>query len=798
MKKHTLIFVLVYLSFPVLGESINGTIKDQQNNPLAFATVSLLDTDSLTVSGTVADNDGKFEIANIAKNNYILRVAFLGYETLIKPIKVEGKINIGDLILKESVNQLNDVMITADMIRRTADSYTFITAGKPIAIGRTSLELLGLAPGVWYARGKGLSINGNNVSQIYVNDRELKMSHEELMVYLESIDAEQVSSIEIIPTAGAQYDANAMGGVIKIKLKRSVNAGLTGSVGMNMNMQKNIFPSLLRPSVNLDYRINKLSFYSNFNYDDKKIKSTVEELTHYLTGNKREIHNISKGSAKVKSYSGRLGSVYEITDKQNIGVNFDYSINNNATQSPSSGYTKVSDEISDLTSTYDSDIKNHRYMASLNYNITIDEKGSNLKVIADYLYDRNNRYSDSYSFEKLDLLQSIEKGNTMDWNGQTDLYTIKADYNHIFNSKFRAETGIKYTYTNMNTELINSKLEDGNMIPDPDLDDNYIYKEGVLGAYINGSASLGKINLNAGLRVENTLVNPYSYSHPEDVKKLHYTDFFGFISLQYILNKEKGNMINASFSQGIDRPSFSNLNPYRQQISSYSYIVGNPDLQPSYYNHYNVTGILRQKYSLTLGFFDGKGMVAQVMMQDIDNPEVTLYQSQNIGKSQQYYTSLNMPFNPFKWWRLGVDATYAYARNVVNDYEYNKSIFQGRINNIFTFMKNWSLEANFSYMSGGLEGNMKTKAYNSFDMGLRKSFLQNRLTVSAVVNNIFDNGKWTMRAEMEQPGISTRTVISHQSIAGRAFGISARWNFRAGKEVNVKKAQIGNEEERSR
>ena len=54
---------------------------------------------------------------------------------------------------------------------------------------------------------------------------------------LENLKAEDILKIEVIPYAGAEYDANATGGVIKITLKKQreeVYSGWISCMGWNI------------------------------------------------------------------------------------------------------------------------------------------------------------------------------------------------------------------------------------------------------------------------------------------------------------------------------------------------------------------------------------------------------------------------------------------------------------------------------------------------------------------------------------------------------------------------------------
>ena len=71
-----------------------------------------------------------------------------------------------------------------------------------------------------------VTVYGRSGTQIMVNDRLLRESGTELVTYLQSLQASDIQKIEVIPFAGAEYDANAKGGIIKITLKKLREEGM--------------------------------------------------------------------------------------------------------------------------------------------------------------------------------------------------------------------------------------------------------------------------------------------------------------------------------------------------------------------------------------------------------------------------------------------------------------------------------------------------------------------------------------------------------------------------------------------
>jgi len=795
----TVLFSATAMAAP--NPKVRGTIKDTNGEPVGFCNVVFaLASDSLNIRGDISNAEGFFDM-NVPAGEYQMTVAMMGYEPYQKTITLGDDTNLGTIILSESAVSMDAAVVTADMVRRKADGYMFLPAGSAITTGRNSMELLNYAPGVWVDKDRGITVNGKSGTRVMVNDRILKLSDEELTAYLESIDAEQIRSIEVIPDPGAQYDADAQGGILKITLKRTMNGGLNGSVGMDFRFHDNLFPGRTRPSFNLEYRKDRLSVYTNFYYQDSKHKEHDHEYTKYESDDNREIDGELRYDGHNKNFSGRIGSVYELTDRQSIGLDFDYFKSKNDQDGTSEGVIRYTGYEGLGLSRYTFNSDRYRYNLSFNYKLKTDEKGSSLMVMADYMYNHNDQFENNHATEDPITRALIETNRNTDRLSKTDYYTFRTDYKHYINQNYQLEAGAKYAYTDMDTDIKYTDEIGGVWVPDEDSNDHYLYREGVLAGYVNGSANLGRWNLSAGLRVENTELKPRSFVNPGETKNQNYTDLFPTARIVYQLNQEKGHLINASYTRRINRPGFDQLNPFRIQLNNYTYIVGNPDMKPSYMDSFTLTGVISNKYSLTLGYNNTDGAVRQVVAPDPNDPEILLYQHRNMDRILNYFASLSVPVQIQPWWRVNVDAHLMHSENKLETYNLNNTSFMGRINNLFTLPQNWSAEVNYSYMSSMVQGNMELdKAMDFLNVSIKKSFFDNRLTASFSVDNVLDNGSWNASAIINEPGKFTKRLdMRNTGFPSRRYAFSLRWNFKAGKDIRkVQKVTAGNEEERGR
>jgi hypothetical protein len=82
MKKFVFLVSVVFISCLSFGQrfSITGIIADTLSSPLPSSTIMLLNSkDSTLVNFGVSDAKGNFEIKNVNKGDYLLKVTFVGY-----------------------------------------------------------------------------------------------------------------------------------------------------------------------------------------------------------------------------------------------------------------------------------------------------------------------------------------------------------------------------------------------------------------------------------------------------------------------------------------------------------------------------------------------------------------------------------------------------------------------------------------------------------------------------------------------------------------------------------------------
>ena len=227
-----IIAIITLSSLQLLSKEIHGIVVDTDSIPMEFVSITAFSNDSIVGGGTT-NIDGYFKI-NVCDDCNRIRISFIGYQDVVLNT-FQSNCNL--IVLEPIETILPEVVVKVPLIRRESDRIIINVANNPLSSNKDAQELLKTAPGVWVSDNT-LSIYGQGGTSIYIDDRKINMSGSQLISYLKTIQSSSISTIEVIPKTGAEYNADSSGGVIRINLKRNRVDGLTGSVGLNTTIGK--------------------------------------------------------------------------------------------------------------------------------------------------------------------------------------------------------------------------------------------------------------------------------------------------------------------------------------------------------------------------------------------------------------------------------------------------------------------------------------------------------------------------------------------------------------------------------
>ena len=115
MRKIFLCFILLIFNLNIFAQnnisSIKGKVIDENDTPLPYVSVAVYQDDNI-ITGTITNDDGIFTL-KVQQSDKELRLAFdfVGYiKEEIKTTPNKAKIEVGNIVLKENVVMLDDVV----------------------------------------------------------------------------------------------------------------------------------------------------------------------------------------------------------------------------------------------------------------------------------------------------------------------------------------------------------------------------------------------------------------------------------------------------------------------------------------------------------------------------------------------------------------------------------------------------------------------------------------------------------------------------------------------------------------
>lgn len=763
------------------NDSLKGRVINSKGEPIGYATVVAMAGES-QAAGTTTDEKGLF-VMTLAAGEYRLVVDFVGYKSIDRTIKVAGVTDLGTLTMQEASTEIGEVVVKAQMIRREADRFVVDVANSDSAIGKDGEELLRQSPGVWI-QDDNISVNGASGTKLYVNEREMKLTGADLLNYIRSLKAEDIAKIEIVPQTGADHDANSSGGAIKITLRRRLENGVMGTVGIYSGLGK--YGHDPYPYARINANVGKFTLSGAVSYYNSKHVFLADEQTDYLSTSSR-MTSSTDDEMRSNEFATNFSVVYQANPKHSIGFDYswidhsgrDYIVSSTRFDTPTN--TRLSSSI------YDGNSDRTTHYATFNYIFKTDSLGSMFKVLADYhSRDGLDTHSNSTTINA--------GGGDIDslYNDRTKTFfrvaTASLARERVFSQEWQLKYGAKYTYNEINSAAQYRYLLGQEWVPSVVSDHDISYTENISAAYAIASFRKGRWSAVMGLRGEYTK----ALGKGSDVSQ-EYFSLFPNANLSYALDKQGKHSLVAQYSRSISRPSFWNLTPTRTQISDYTYQTGNALLDPSYSNRISLTGVFAYKYSITLAAAIQTDAIQQMVVADENDPRMLNLTYVNLPKLNNYTASVYLPFAVTKWWDWNINLTGIIAEQQLTlgaPIEFNKYA-QVTSNMTFKLPKNFFVDLGYWGMTRVKVSNAIVNPGHNLSVSLKKRVKDSWTFVCEAVNVIAP----VQDLDFVQDDF-TRNIVTDGYGSRFRIRLGATWSFKSGKAFNTKQVEKASDESR--
>ncbi len=235
------------------------------------------------------------------------------------------------------------VTVTAEkpILQHKIDRDVYDVKQDPQAATGAASDVLNNVPAVTVDNDGTVSLRGNSNVQVYVNGKKsAQMQGDNRAFTLQSLAADDIDSVEVIPNPGAAFGADTAGGIINIVMKRgraikpqtsfNITAGDQGRAGLGIRSGKTFGKLKLNGSLNLNHGSGgngRGGGGGGSGGSSPKVKSlsdreTLDPTTGAVT--REDVsHNVSKSSNS--NVSANLTAEYDFDESTDLTGDVNYS-----------------------------------------------------------------------------------------------------------------------------------------------------------------------------------------------------------------------------------------------------------------------------------------------------------------------------------------------------------------------------------------------------------------------------------------------------------------------------------------
>ncbi len=234
-------FILVLISNVAVAQkfSIRGEVSDSTGAWLPSATVMLLNpADSSLVNFTVTNEQGHFELKNVARITYLLKVTFVGYKTYSKDIQSDASaptLDLGVLSMQAAKTMLDEVVVSEKVpvvVKR--DTIEFNATAFKTNKNATVEDMLKKLPGVEVDHDGNVTAQGEQVKRVTVDGKDF-FGERDPKLATRNLPADAVDKVQVLDR---KSDHSIFSGIddgqrekaINLELKEEKRHGAFGNV----------------------------------------------------------------------------------------------------------------------------------------------------------------------------------------------------------------------------------------------------------------------------------------------------------------------------------------------------------------------------------------------------------------------------------------------------------------------------------------------------------------------------------------------------------------------------------------
>ncbi len=749
------------------GILMGQVYEKDTSETLPYVEVVIRKDDNIIME-SITDEEGNFVVEKIPFGEYLLELSFIGFETSVQKIKIDRrKIDLGKLYLEsEVVGVIEGVTKVGKKttIINKIDRKVLDLGDDIIADGADLDDVMNTVPGVFVdQQNNAIQLRGNTNVRILINGKPTTLSYEQVK---QQYPPDAIDKIEVITNPSAKYSPEGNSGIINFIVKKQKMKGTNISLSSNFRYGDT---GKYTTHLNFNHNIGKINFFGNTGYGDYR---GVQDGQFDMPKQNRS-QTVDIDWRTLNKY-GKLGFDWFINDYNTISAFANFAGNDDEYQSYEE-LRNLSDKVLQSNNSVNSNGENSWKEYNVNYERKFNKDGHKVEMEASYnnynnVADRDTDDSDIGLYTENNDLESSQ-------------FLINVDYANPIGEKIKLGLGTAIRLTEHEEEYLHSQATGIHI---------YTFDRDIYAAYAELSHELGRFGYKAGLRAEHVEVKTgYNDASFQEYDR-DYFEWYPTVHLTYKLGEEEKTQLSANYSRRVDRPSTGILTPIPQYASSNMQVIGNPSLRPQFTNSFEL-GISRQ---LKKGYVGLTGFYRKVndeftQQSTYGEDGIIKLQYLNVGSTDNYGAELTFNYNPTQWWSIYSGAEYYFAELEGSVYfdpvtgldemaQVDNNSFFLRMNNSFKLNETLSMSLFGFYRSkqNTLQGDFNEMW--KIDIGAKKTFMDNRLSLSVRFQDIFN----IMQAEWNNVRPEEYQQWGRWNWENQQIFVGVKYNFRSGKAKN--------------
>jgi len=777
--------------------NLTGTVLEKSTQqPLEYATLVLTNLKTKRVLGGVTNTKGIFSV-DAPNGLYNVSIEFIGFKTQnLGDKNITKNTNLGTIYLSEDAETLDEIEIIAEKstVEIRLDKKIF-NVGKDMTLkGGSASDVLDNVPSVTVDSEGAVSLRGNDNVRILINGKPSALSGLSGTDALANLPADAIEKVEVITSPSARYDAEGTAGILNIILRKGKITGLNGSLGITVGI-----PDRLNIAPNLNYRTKRINLFTNLGYSYREGPGTADYKTSFLD----DLGEVTSYTIQDRDfdrsdvdYNSRIGLEFYINKKSSITASYAFQDSDEFVFSENiinTGTNLNSLNFDSKRDLYEDELGNTKQY-SLNYINNFNDKGH--KLIADL------QYSDSFEEQFTEIFEDDIFISTSDEFSRTKNYLLQLDYVLPFAKNSQLELGHK-----VDAERTASNFDT------TDSSDNLVeqvlnFDQTIYAYYAQYGNKLNKLNYLIGLRAETTEVDFELESNNGINSIKNYTELFPTLNLGYKINDNDN--FTVGYNRRLRRPRSRFLNPFPSQSSATFIFQGNPDLNPTFTNAFEI-GYNTKIKKLNLGssvYYQSSKNPFSVISRTIENGTIEIRQPINLDSENRYGFEFTTNYNPTKWLRLSgnfnffgfkTDAfVFSYLDEGITQNldleEVESTSWFARFNSKITLPGEIQWQTRLMYSAPQKRAQSDQLAQFNTDLAFSKDLFKDKATLTLNVKNLFNTRKFELITYNENR--ENTESITDLSLQRRIRQISLNFTYRFNqkkKKENTGKGQQDNQ-----